>query len=155
MTHTFTEKDIRNKALLESMIREEADRIFESPKARGSRTLSHIERTVRIGKVAELWLIENMGYKKAPPVKDKSGTYRHYHDLIEPEDSTIAEVKAWTTSRIDSDLESEIIRIRTGGWNLSTWMIVFIYDRGTYTFKQKIRIRHEADTLEGHLKGAR
>jgi hypothetical protein len=129
---TFTINDIQDRYHLDFMIKEEAFRIYNSPKARLERSLEEITEKVKIGKIAEVYLIEQGMYK---PAKDI------YHDLVDDMGNYI-EVKAYTV--YDSNAPyviRDLKRIRESTWNKSKWLILFRHYEGTYTFLEKILIR--------------
>jgi|694.fasta_scaffold16082_12 hypothetical protein len=128
----FTENDIRDKELLAKLIEEEAQRIFESPKANRGRTLEQITESVKQSKVAELYLVETGEYDFAD-IK--------WHDLRNHSGEYV-EVKAynvrdWEAPFVKKDLE----KYRTQDWCKSTWYMLFSYDDGTYEYlgTQKIK----------------
>lgn len=128
---TFTEESIKNKDFLEQQILEEADRIYNSKTARRGRSLQEIKDWVRIGKVAEVYLIETGKYKPANKM---------YHDLIN-EDGDYVEVKAYNV--FDSEapfVKKDLERIRNRKWNHSKWYMLFQHKNGTYAFLEKILI---------------
>lgn len=128
----FTIDDIQNKERLTRMIRKEAESIFSSESARKGRSLEDIEFTVSQGKTAELYLIENCGYKEA----DKK-----WHDLVDDE-GIYTEVKAYSNvySKDATFIQRDLHRYRTSSWNVSKWYILFKYENGIYTLIEKIRI---------------
>jgi hypothetical protein len=129
---TFTERDIKDKHLLEKEIEAESNRIFYSPAANQGRTLNEIRKAVRQGKTAEIWLCENEKFKLATDI---------WHDLID-EDGNYVEVKAYgVTSSSAPYVQNAISRIKNGGWNKSKYMLLFNYNGGTYKFLEKINIR--------------
>lgn len=128
----FTEADIKNKSFLESEIEKEAKRIFNSPKANLGRSLSQICAVVRQGKVAEIWLSENFNFMISDDI---------YHDLID-ETGKYVEVKAYSVKdSSDPWVKTQLSRIKNGSWNKSSYMLLFNYNYGQYTFLEKIQIR--------------
>ena len=128
----FTEKDIRNRPLLESMILKESMSIFSSDPARKGRTLAEIKRTVRQGKIAEVWLSENTNLKLSDD---------RYHDLVDSEGNFI-EVKAYNVYNSSAPyVQSDLKRIRESTWNRSKWYYLFQHRNGEYQFLEKISIR--------------
>jgi hypothetical protein len=128
----FTQDDIKNKELLESLIQEETSRIFESDKARKDRSYDQVYASVKQGKVAELYLVETGRFDFADlkwhDVKNKQGEY--------------CEVKAydvndWNAPSVVRDLQ----RYRTETWNKSTWYYLFQFRNGTYTLLAVLRIK--------------
>lgn len=128
----FTQDDIKNKELLESLIQEETNRIFESDKARKGRSHDQVYASVKQGKVAELYLVETGKFEFADlkwhDLKNKQGEY--------------CEVKAydvndWTAPSVIRDLQ----RYRTESWNKSTWYYLFQYRNGTYKLLAVLRIK--------------
>jgi hypothetical protein len=129
---TFTESDIKDKSYLEEQIELEAQRLYTSPKARKGRSIEEIRESVRRGKVAEVWLIENYSFKTAPDI---------YHDLID-RDGNYVEVKAYNVYSSNAPhVQNDLYRIRTGGWNRSKWYLLFQHNKGVYKFLEKISIR--------------
>jgi hypothetical protein len=128
----FTADDIVDKEKLEKMIQREAEEIFNSENSRKGRDLETIKMSVRQGKVAELYLIENFGYHEA---------HRKWHDLLN-RDGEYVEVKAYnTTSSKAPFVEKDLRKIRNEGWNHSSWYILFKFKDGQYEFLEKIRVR--------------
>ena len=84
------------------------------------------------GKVAELWLIENIGFDEAE---------KKYHDLVNKQGEFV-EVKAYSGvwSADAPFVQKDLRKIRTEGWNKSTWYYLFKYDYGTYTLLNIIKI---------------
>jgi hypothetical protein len=131
----FTIEDIKDKDRLEQMIKKEALSIFNSKKANEARSLDDIEFTVRQGKIAELYLIENCGYKEAD---------KRWHDLIDSRGNYI-EVKAYTfngrvLAKNTPFVQRDLHRLRNATWNDSKWYILFRYEDGIYTLLEKIQI---------------
>ena len=127
----FTVSDIKDQVLLEKEIKEEALRLFSSPKANRNRSLEEITEQVRIGKTAEIWLIENYDYEQAPDI---------YHDLVD-KDGNRTEVKAYNIYSSNAPyVQNDLYRIRTGGWNKSKWYLLFQHKDGVYKFLEKITI---------------
>lgn len=129
----FTEKDIRDKERLDRMVKKEADSIFRSEVARRGRDYDSIEHSVRQGKIAELYLIENMGYDEAD---------RRWHDLVDA-DNEYTEVKAYTRVKTKDVpfVQKDLIRLRTEGWNVSKWYILFCVEGENYELIEKIQVR--------------
>ena len=128
----FTQDDIRDKDLLESLIREESDRIFESDSARKNRTYDQIYANVKQGKVAELYLKETGKFEFAD-IK--------WHDLKNA-NGEYCEVKAydvndWNAPSVVRDLQ----RYRTESWCKSTWYYLFQFRNGTYKLLAVLRIK--------------
>jgi hypothetical protein len=127
----FTEEDIRDKDRLERMVQEESEHIFSSVIARKGRTLAEVQSSVRQGKVAELWLIENEGYVEAG---------KRWHDLRD-ENGDLVEVKAYSVNDTGAPMvQRDLKRIREEGWNTSRWYILFKYEYGTYELLEKIEV---------------
>lgn len=127
----FTENDIKDKDRLMTMIEKEAQMIFNSSIANRGRTLDDIKQSVKQGKIAELWLIENYGFLEA----DKK-----WHDLKNAEGEYI-EVKAYHVTDSGAPyVQKDIKRIKDEKWNTSKWYMLFKYDYGTYFFLEKIQI---------------
>jgi len=127
----FTEADIKDTDRLHQMIEKEAKGIASNPSSAKGRDYDTVYHFVRQGKIAELYLIENFGYKEAD-IK--------YHDLID-ENGDYIEVKAydiWDSNApsVDRDLR----RIRNEGWNKSKQYILFKYKHGQYEFLKSIKI---------------
>ena len=133
MAIEFTENDIQNKKYLKSEIELESNRLFNSSQQTGgNRTYTEIEKSVRIGKVAEVYLIENYSFEASGNI---------YHDLID-KNGDYVEVKAYSESTIQNGwIDNDIHRILNGGWNKSKWYILFSYDNGKYVFIEKRKIR--------------
>jgi len=127
----FKESEIRDKAYLETEIESEAQRIFKSSKANKGRSIETIREKVRQGKTAEVWMIENWGFKAAKDV---------YHDLIDSEGNLI-EVKAYNPYNCNTEyIQNVVEKLKSSVWNQSKWLFLFEYDNGTYTFLKKIAI---------------
>lgn len=124
---SFSVTDIKDPVLLSNLIAKESQKIYNSPTARQKRTKDEIECRVSQGKVAELYLVENYGYKF---------TDKKYHDLID-KDGNLTEVKAYTKG---ISLGDELHRIRTSKWNKSKFFIAFKFENGRYTLDRKIEI---------------
>ena len=128
----FTENDILDKDLLERMVEQEAQDIYSSEAARKGRDFESVKLSVRQGKIAELYLIENYGHKKAT---------KKWHDLINPEGEYV-EVKAYNTTTSKAPfIERDLMRIKREGWNKATWYVIFKCVDGRYELLEKIRIR--------------
>ena len=128
----FTQDDIKDKVLLESLIQEETDRIFNSDKARKGRSIDQVYAMVKQGKVAEVYLKETGRFKFAD-IK--------WHDLINNQ-GEYCEVKAYdvndcTAAPVIRDLQ----RYRTESWCKSTWYYLFQYRSGTYKLLAVLRIK--------------
>ncbi len=127
----FTESDIKDREFLERAIRQETERLYSSSTTRRNRTKEEIEKVVRQGKVAEVYLIETGKYREAADI---------YHDLVEPNGDR-TEVKAYSVMNSNAPhVQNDLYRIRTGNWNHSKWYILFNYNEGVYTFLEKIKI---------------
>lgn len=122
----FTEADIKDKDLLERLIKEEATRIFESPRANRDRTYEQVANSVRQGKIAELFLVESGVYDFAD-IK--------WHDL-KNKDGEYVEVKAYNVHNgfeapfVKKDLE----RYRSQDWCKAKWYMLFSCHEGNYEF---------------------
>ena len=129
----FRESDIKDTERLQKMIKKEAESIFSSEKARRGRDLETIEFTVRQGKIAELYLIENYGYQES----DKK-----WHDLFDA-NGDYTEVKAYRNvwSKEAPFVEKDLRRIRSEKWNFSKWYMLFSVSEGEYELLEKIQIR--------------
>ena len=128
----FTENDIKDIERLNKMIDRESKVIYESASARRDRDYDTVKFCVKQGKVAELYLIENFGYEES----DKK-----YHDLKDS-DGNYTEVKAYSIYSANApSVHRDLKRIRTEGWNVSKWYILFSYNYGVYSFLDKIQIR--------------
>jgi len=129
----FTISDIKNKTYLDNEIESESNRIRNSTSesSRG-RSYDEIKKSVTIGKVAEVFLIENYSFKSSPNI---------YHDLIDKHGDYV-EVKAYTESSIKNGfVDNDIHRILKGGWNKSKWYVLFLYKDGKYKFLERRKIR--------------
>ena len=129
----FTISDIKNKTYLDNEIESESNRIRNSTteSSRG-RSYDEIKKSVTVGKVAEVFLIENYSFKSSPNI---------YHDLIDKHGDYV-EVKAYTESTIKNGfVDNDIHRILKGGWNKSKWYVLFLYTDGKYKFLERRKIR--------------
>lgn len=127
----FTEHDIKDKERLERMIQVEAYEIHRSQTSRKYRTYNDIEKVVRQGKIAELYMIENYNFREA----DKK-----YHDLISPNGNYI-EVKAYSVYDSNAPyVQKDLQRYRKENWNISKWYILFSVWDGVYTYLETINI---------------
>ena len=127
----FTESDIKDREFLERAIKQETERLYSSNTTRRNRSKEEIEKVVRQGKVAEVFLIETGKYREAVDI---------YHDLID-ENGDRTEVKAYSVMSSNApSVQNDLYRIRTGNWNHSKWYILFNYNEGVYTFLEKIKI---------------
>lgn len=127
----FTINDIRDRARLERMVEREANQIYNSDVARKGRDLDTIRFTVRQGKIAELYLIENEGYEEAD-IK--------WHDL--KRDNEYTEVKAYDVwSKEAPFVQRDLIRYRNESWCKSKWYVLFKVKNGEYELLEKIQIR--------------
>lgn len=130
---TFHADQIKDTDRLNKMIEDEAVRIHQSDEARNNRTLHQIRESVRQGKVAELYLIENYNYKEAGI---------NWHDLIDSE-GVYTEVKAYKiwdehAPQVTKDLK----RYRSISKFKSKWYVLFSVDDGNfYKFIAKIKIK--------------
>tara|TARA_B110000503_G_scaffold119317_1_gene181027 strand:- start:6711 stop:7112 length:402 start_codon:yes stop_codon:yes gene_type:complete len=129
----FTISDIKNKTYLDNEIESESNRIRNStPESSSGRSYDEIKKSVTVGKVAEVFLIENYSFKSSPNI---------YHDLIDKYGDYV-EVKAYTESTIKKGfVDNDIHRILKGGWNKSKWYVLFLYDDGKYKFLERRKIR--------------
>lgn len=128
----FTVNDIKDKDRLEKMVEKEANQIYNSCIARRGRDLDTIKFTVRQGKIAELYLIENAGYQEAD-IK--------WHDLKD-ENGDYIEVKAYNVLSKDAPfVQRDIMRYKNGSWNKSKWYMLFKVKNGEYELLEKIRLR--------------
>lgn len=131
----FTEEDIRDRERLESMVEEEALQIFSSSGRRG-RDLEEVRQNVRQGKIAELFLIENLGYTESD---------LKYHDLVNRE-GEIVEVKAYNMhekpeyARRNSYVQKDIKKLKES-WNMTKWYYLFRCKEGKYEFIFRVQIR--------------
>jgi len=127
----FTESDIKDREFLERAIKQETERLYSTNTTRRNRSKEEIEKVVRQGKVAEVFLIETGKYREAADI---------YHDLID-ENGDRTEVKAYSVMSSNAPhIQNDLYRIRTGNWNHSKWYILFNYNEGVYTFLEKIKI---------------
>jgi len=127
----FTESDIKDREFLERAIKQETERLYSTNTTRRNRSKEEIEKVVRQGKVAEVFLIETGKYREAADI---------YHDLID-ENGDRTEVKAYSAMSSNAPhVQNDLYRIRTGNWNHSKWYILFNYNEGVYTFLEKIKI---------------
>ena len=129
----FTEADIKDTALLESMVEKEANNIFSSDAARKGRTFEEVKSSVRQGKIAELYLIETGNFSPAN---------KRWHDLILNETGELCEIKAYNIYSTGApSVQRDLKRIRTEGWNFSKWYYLFKCNDGVYELLSKIEIR--------------
>ena len=127
----FTINDIKDQFLLERMVEKEANLIFESDVARHGRSLDDIKWSVRQGKVAELYLIENDGYIESD---------LKYHDL--KKDGEYTEVKAYDVWSKDAPwVQKDIQKYKNESWCKSTWYVLFKVKNGEYELLEKIKIK--------------
>jgi len=128
----FTQDDIRDKILLEELVRKEAEIIFNSPKARKKRSYDQIYASVKQGKIAELYLVET-GKFKFSDLK--------WHDLVNS-NGEICEIKSYNISDWNvSFVYDDIRRYRTEKWCQSTWYYLFSCIGGTYRLLSVMRIK--------------
>lgn len=128
----FTVEDIQDKELLNRLIEEETNRIFESDQARHGRSRNQIEASVQQGKVAELYLVQTGKFKFAD-IK--------WHDLMNASGEYI-EVKAydvndWNAPSVKRDLE----RYKTERWCKATWYYLFQCRAAEYKLLAILRIK--------------
>ena len=119
------------------MIKKEVDSIYNSDTARRGRDYETIKFSVRQGKIAELYLIENYGYSESDI---------RWHDLKKINENggvgEYVEIKAYSSNSIDAGyLDAEIRRIKNSSWNYSKYLIAFKVDHGEYSFYKKIDLR--------------
>lgn len=128
----FTIEDIKDKNRLEKMIEKEAKAIHSSEVSRHGRNLDDIKFSVRQGKIAELYLIENHGYKEAD-IK--------WHDLKD-NDGNYTEVKAYDVWSKDAPfVQRDLQRYRNEKWCKSKWYMLFKVKDGQYELLDKIQIK--------------
>jgi hypothetical protein len=129
---SFTQDDVRDKALLESLITEETNRIFESDKARKGRTRDQVYAMVKQGKIAEVYLKETGRFEFAD-IK--------WHDLVNSY-GEYCEVKAYDVNDwMAPSVIRDITRYKTESWCKSTWYYLFQYRSGTYKLLAVLRIK--------------
>ena len=128
----FSIEDIRDRERLERMVERESLAIFNSPLSRRNRDLETIKFSVRQGKVAELYLIENHGYMESN-IK--------WHDLKDQE-GNYTEVKAYDVWSKDAPfVQKDIHRYKTESWSKSKWYMLFKFKEGQYELLERIQIR--------------
>jgi len=118
----FTKSDIKDQELLTRLIKEEADRIFNSPSARKERSYDQVFESCSKGKVAELYMVESGEYEFAD---------LRWHDL--KKDGEYYEVKSynvkdWGAPWIASDLK----RYKEATWCKATQYMLFSCINGEY-----------------------
>ena len=129
----FTIDDIKDKERLDKMVEKEANAIYSSPVARKGRTMEDVKFAVKQGKVAELYLIENMGYQEAD-IK--------FHDLKDPNTGEYYEVKSYSVSNRNAPfVEKDLKRLKNESWCKSKWYLLFNFYCGQYEFIEKIQIK--------------
>jgi hypothetical protein len=132
----FTFKDIKDKEYLKKLVKEETNRIFNSESARQDRNLDQVKRHVLQGKIAELYLAENIeGYKIC--------TWDIYHDIYDEINDEYIEVKAYTDAFdiLEPRIQYQVKRITEGrNWNKSKLMYVFSFNEFNYTLLGKINL---------------
>lgn len=128
----FTIEDIRDRERLERMVEKEANSIYSSLISRHGRSLDDIKFTVRQGKVAELYLIENAGYRESD-IK--------YHDLKDDE-GNYTEVKAYDVWNKDAPfVQRDIMKYKNESWCKSKWYMLFRVQHGQYELLDKVQLR--------------
>ena len=128
---TFTIDDIKDKDFLYREVEEESLRIFNGQNNRGQ-TLDEIKEKTLMGKIAECFLIEYFGYKKAD---------KEYHDVMNNEGEYI-EVKAYSYGNIFNDfIMRDLNRYKYATWNHSTWYILFNCVNGIYHHQATIKLK--------------
>jgi hypothetical protein len=133
---TFTIDNIKDKALLEKLTKEEADIIFNSPNANKGRTYDQIYTSVRQGKIAELYLVESGAFEFAN---------LKYHDLKRTKTGEYCEVKAynindwnfWKSPFVIRDIE----RYSKETWNKASWYYLFQCKAAVYYLVAVIRLK--------------
>jgi hypothetical protein len=132
----FSFKDIKDKEYLKTLVKDETNRIFNSESARQDRNIDQVKRHVLQGKIAELYLAENVeGYKIC--------TWDIYHDIYDEKNDEYIEVKAYTDAFdiLEPRIQYQVKRITEGrNWNKSKLMYVFSFNEFNYTLLGKINL---------------
>jgi hypothetical protein len=142
---TFTIKSLSkenlNKAIFFAAI--EAERIYNNESLRQGRTFAKVMMNTLQGKIAEFIVSQECGLSIATQKNQIDDGINHiWHDLINEEDRTYYEVKAYYYKTYDEYLEKNIKRLREQDpkWNYSKYLIAFECKDDIYTFKEKIKI---------------
>lgn len=122
---TFFESDFTDEEILD-FDKEEFFGILNGSQRNG-RTDDQIFNHWKQGKIAEMFLVKHFRYKK---------NVKRYHDIIS-HDGIETEVKAF--SYYTEDIIKKTIS-KMKGWNDSKRLVLFLYNRGTYTFYRQITI---------------
>jgi hypothetical protein len=129
---SFTQDDIVDKELLEKLIEEETDRIYESVSARHGRDRDQISASVKQGKIAELFLVQSGKYKFAD-IK--------WHDVMTTNGEYV-EVKAYDVNDWEApSVKRDLARYRTEKWCKATWYYLFQCRAGEYKLLAILRIK--------------
>ncbi len=132
MYKPFSIADIRDIELLEENIHREASAIWENVNLRRGRNFEELKTSVRQGKIAEQWLIENHAFTQAR---------LKYHDLVNV-DGEYVEVKAYSYGDIFMDfVVKDLIKYRDSTWSKAKWYILFNCIDGIYYHKATIKIK--------------
>lgn len=127
----FSIEDIKDKTFLKKEVEEEALRVYNGSRSQ-NQSLLDIKINMLQGKVAEVYLIEKLGYKKAD---------KQYHDLMNDKGEYI-EVKAYSYGNIYNDfITRDLNRYKNTSWNKSTWYILFNCVDGIYYHQATIKLR--------------
>jgi len=129
----FKYEDIKDKALLSKLIKEEADRIFNSSIARRHRSYDIISNNVKLGKTAEVWLYENFNYKFTNDI---------YTDLL-TDRGNIIEVKVKRIKNLNclnDQIQNDLEKIKSSNVNNSTVYICFSYNDNIYKLEKIIKL---------------
>lgn len=132
MFRDFTENDIKCIDQLFENIKFESQCIYESPMARKNRSFEEVQDSVRKGKIAEQFLIENYDFKKSK---------LKWHDLENSLNEQV-EVKAYNINDIYApSVNRDLQRYRESAWCKSKWYILFSLKDGIYKHIATIRIK--------------
>lgn len=127
----FSLEDIKDVKFLKKEIEEEALKIYNSSNNR-IESLKDIKYRTMQGKVAEVYLMEKLGYKKAD---------LEYHDLMNEKGEYI-EVKAYSYGNIYNDfITRDLQKYKSVKWNKSKWYVLFNCVDGIYYHQATIKIR--------------
>ena len=132
MYKSFRADDIRDVELLEENIHKEASAIWENVNLRRWRNFEELKASVRQGKIAEQWLIENHGFT---PARIK------YHDVVNS-DREYVEVKAYSYGDIfASFVQKDLIKYKNATWSQAKWYVLFNCVNGVYNHVATVKIK--------------
>jgi hypothetical protein len=132
MYKPFSIADIRDIELLEENIHREASAIWENVNLRRNRNFEELKSSVRQGKIAEQWLIENHGFTQAR-IK--------YHDVVNP-DREYVEVKAYSYGDIfASFVQRDLQKYKAANWSQAKWYVLFNCVNGVYNHMATVKIK--------------